>query len=161
MSEVETRVVAGREIHFTRADVEQALEGVLPEPLHEHFVVIADRRFPPKQVLAALTGIHRADFTSHQARRVLRGAGFVVGRVSATSSSPPDPQRAAWPYEGREADALMPFRGRWVAQRGLDVLVAADDPADVMAWLSRHDEHDATIFRVPQHASDTETAGYR
>jgi hypothetical protein len=36
--------------------VQEALEGVLPEPIQEHFVVINGQRWPPKQVLAVVTG---------------------------------------------------------------------------------------------------------
>src|SRR5215475_2754736 len=62
--------------------VETALDGVLPEPIHEHFVVINGRRWPPKQVLALVTGLDRADFTTHQARRALARLGFPAGRAA-------------------------------------------------------------------------------
>jgi hypothetical protein len=59
---------------------------------------------------------------------------------------------------GREADLLRPFRGRWVAQRGLDVLVAADTPEAVLAWLERHDQHADAMFRVP--VDEAEATGW-
>ena len=33
--------------------------GTSPEPIREHFVVISGRRWPPKQVLALVTGLDR------------------------------------------------------------------------------------------------------
>ena len=58
--------VSGHRYDLDRGTVEAALEGVLPEPIHEHFVIISGRRWPPKQVLALATGLDRADFTTHQ-----------------------------------------------------------------------------------------------
>ena len=64
--------------------VQTALEGVLPEPIHEHYVVIYGRRWPPKQVLALVTGLDRADFTTHQARRALTRLGFPAARAASS-----------------------------------------------------------------------------
>ena len=52
-----TMTVSGRRYELDRHGVQAALEGVLPEPIHEHFVVINGRRWPPKQVLALVTGL--------------------------------------------------------------------------------------------------------
>jgi len=43
---------------------------VLPDPVREHYVVVRGRRYPPKQVLACVTGLDQADFTRHEARRI-------------------------------------------------------------------------------------------
>lgn len=152
--------VAGRRIELDRRDVEAVAAELLPEPLRDHFVVVAGKRFPPKQLLAAVAGLDRADFTTHQARRVLQRLGFVAGRVT-TASTPPPPRQRAWPQGGREAQVLEPFRGQWVAQRGLEVLVAAGDPTQVVAWLQQHDEQGATVFKVPRTPGDTDTAHLR
>src|SRR5580692_6559576 len=74
--------VAGHRYELESRGVETALEGVLPEPIHEHFVVINGRRWPPKQVLALVTSLDRADFTTHQARRALTRLGFPAGRAA-------------------------------------------------------------------------------
>lgn len=148
------RTVAGRQFELTPAAVEAAVHDVLPDPLRRHYVVVAGRRYPPKQVLELATGVDRADFTTHQARRILQRLGFAVGRVSAPA--PLAEPGFIGPHGGREAEALRPYRGRWVAQRGLDVLVAADDPLHVVAWLNRHGERGATVFRVPVHRGETE-----
>lgn len=149
--------VSGRRFALERAGVEATMADELPEPVRDHYVVIGGRRFPPKQVLCAVTGLDRADFTTHHARRVLTRLGFVAGRRSRPSAARPADARG--PHAGRQAEALRPYQGRWVALAGpLDVLVAADTPEEVVRWLSRHGRN-ATggMFRVP--ADDREAAG--
>lgn len=82
MSETSPHIVtiAKQRFELRRDRVERALRGVLPEPISTHYVVIGARRYPPKQVIGLVTGIDRADFTTHQARRVLMGLGFPMGR---------------------------------------------------------------------------------
>src|SRR3979411_1651618 len=81
--------VSGHRYELDRDGVQAALEGVLPEPIHEHFVVINGRRWPPKQVLALVTGLDRADFTTHQARRALTRLGFPAGRAAGRQGHHP------------------------------------------------------------------------
>ena len=81
---VPTMTVSGHKYELDRDRVQAALEGVLPEPIHEHFVVINARRWPPKQVLALVTGLDRADFTTHQARRALTRLGFPAARAAGS-----------------------------------------------------------------------------
>jgi hypothetical protein len=147
--------VATHEMVIDSEQVERSVRDVLPEPLGDHYVVVQGRRFPPKQVICVVTGLDRADFNTHQARRILSRLGFTVGRRS-TDPVRKAPQRPG-PHGGHEADALRPFVGKWVAQRGVDVLVAADTPQEVLIWLERHDERADAMFRVP--ASAAETAG--
>lgn len=139
--------IAGRAFTLDAALVDSRLEGVLPDPLHDHYVAVGGRRYPPKQVVALVTGLDRADFTTHQARRILRRLGFVAGRKPETAATPA-PSRLG-PHGGAEAEALRPYIGKWVAQKGLDVLVAADTPEEVLEWLERHDMYADGLFRVP------------
>lgn len=152
-----TMTVSGRQYRLDSQGVEAALEGELPEPIREHFVVINGRRWPPKQVLALVTGLDRADFTTHQARRALTRLGFPAGRTASPSrrhletpavAAPPP---AASSKAGRPAplaEALRPFIGLWVAVRGDEVLVAAPSPKEVVAWLARHGQRAQSMFRV-------------
>jgi hypothetical protein len=135
--------------------VSRRLKDVLPDPLGDHYVVVAGRRFPPKQVISEITGLDRADFNTHQARRILSRLGFTVGRRSGDTIEP-SPDRPG-PHGGREADLLRPFTGQWVAQRGLEVLVAGDTPQSVLAWLERHNQRADAMFRVP--IDETEASG--
>ena len=47
------------------------------------------------------------------------------------------------------ADILRPFRGRYVARKNESVLVDADTPHEVVAWLREQGIDGATVFRVP------------
>jgi hypothetical protein len=153
-----TMTVAGHQYSLNSRGVEAALQGALPEPIHEHFVVINGRRWPPKQVLALVTGLDRADFTTHQARRALTRLGFPAGRAVSRRGRQPVTSRAATPLpsadsgtDGRPpplAEALRPFIGLWVAVREDEVLVAALSPKEVVAWLAQHHQRAQSMFRV-------------
>lgn len=153
-----TMTVSGHQFDLEPRSVEAALQGVLPEPIHEHFVVISGRRWPPKQVLALVTGLDRADFTTHQARRALTRLGFPAGRAVSARTRHPQASRAVVPpppaAAGADgpvmplAEALRPFIGLWVAVRDNDVLVAAPTPAEVVAWLAKHRQRAQSMFRV-------------
>src|SRR5712692_3143764 len=86
---LESAAVSGRTYELDHGGVEAALRAELPEPIHEHFVVINGRRWPPKQVLALVTGLDRADFTTHQARRALTRLGFPAARAVTPRGHPP------------------------------------------------------------------------
>lgn len=139
--------VAAHEFDLTPEGVGQSVAGVEPEPIREHYIVVAGRRYPPKQVLALATGLDRADFTTHQARAILRRLGFGVYR-KGTGGNPRTIPAGVGPHKGAEAAALEPFRGRWVAQKGLDVLFDADSPEAVVQWLRRHGRT-ARVWRIP------------
>jgi hypothetical protein len=147
--------IADQEFVLEAREIERRLRKELPEPIGEHYVVIGGHRFPPKQVLGLVTGLDRADFNTHQARRILSRLGFTVGRRSKDTLA--ERPEGEGPHRGREADLLRPFMGRWVAQLGLEVLVAADSPQEVLAWLERHNLRADAVFRVP--ADETEAAG--
>jgi hypothetical protein len=164
--------VAKQRFELRRDQVERTMRYVLPDAIVSHYVVIDNRRYPPKQVIGVLTGLDRADFTSHQARRILMGLGFAVGRVprpveteaptgrSSTATrfgesplAPGAADRAARP----DAAQLEPFVGQWVATRGAEVLIAAPDPHTVVSWLASRRLRADSMFRVP--ASEAEASG--
>jgi len=147
--------VAGNAFDFTPEDVERAAVNLDPEPIREHYVLVGLRRYPPKQVLAAMTGLDRADFTTHQARSILSRLGYGVHRRGQEVPRPRDPAMADWPHGGAEAAALEPYRGRYVAQDGLEVLYGSDSPYDVVRWLRKNGLR-ATVWKVP---ATTEDAG--
>jgi hypothetical protein len=149
--------ISGEAYDLAAEDVESAVAPLLPDPVREHYVVVGGRRYPPKQVLAAVTGLDRADFTTHQARRILKRLGFAAAR---TGDAPGSAEAAGdGPHGGKQAAALAPFVGKWVALGSpVDVLVAADTPQEVIAWLARHERRAAYgMFRVP--ASDADAHG--
>jgi len=151
-----TMTVSGHQYNLDPRGVEAALDGVLPEPIHEHFVVINGRRWPPKQVLTLVTGLDRADFTTHQARRALVRLGFPAGRAAGhrgragRPAGAPSRPAASGPARPSTtlAEELRPFIGQWVAVRGDEVLVAAPSPKEVVGWLVRHRQRAQSMFRV-------------
>ncbi|HEU5418456.1 MAG TPA: hypothetical protein VFV41_12270 [Streptosporangiaceae bacterium] len=152
-----TMTVSGHTYDLDPQRVREAVAGVLPEPIYEHFVVIDGRRWPPKQVLSLVTGLDRADFTTHQARRALVRLGFTAARAArhgrrtmGASSVLSQAAAAETPAPAPLVEALRPFMGMWVAVRGDEVLVAAPTARDVVAWLSRHRQQAESMFRVPQ-----------
>ncbi|SRR6266496_2079215 len=154
--------ISGREFDVDRGAVERVVRRVLPDPVREHYVVVSGRRYPPKQVIECVTGLDRADFTTHQARRVLKRLGFVAARVGDGVEGPSAPPGNG-PHDGRQAAALAPFVGKWVALSSpTEVLVAADHPQDVLAWLARHERRAPYgMFRVPDSAAEAEGAAPR
>ncbi|MGH9189157.1 MAG: hypothetical protein ACRD0Q_03850 [Acidimicrobiales bacterium] len=141
--------IAGRAFELDAGQVEESLAGVLPEPIRDHFVVLGGRRFPLKQALAAVTGLDRADFTTYQARSILRRLGLATGRLSGPLPPGGGSAPAEDPALVAEADELRPHRGRWVAMKESRVLVSADDPRAVLAWLRRHNQVADTMLAVP------------
>jgi hypothetical protein len=125
------------------------MKKVLPEPLNEHYVVIGGRRYPPKQVIAQITGLDRADFTTHQARRVLLRLGFPAARTARKPQGDGKPRSKERRTRSR-ADQLRPYIGQWVATSGDEVLVAAQSPAEVVGWLAEHGKTAESMFRVPE-----------
>ncbi len=163
MTETRSVTVARRRFDLRRGDVERTMRRVLPEPVFSHYVVVNRRRYPPKQVIGVVTGLDRADFTSHQARRILAGLGFATGRRStemrpgsaaeggattpASRGQARDRRRGARPRAS--AETLEPFVGQWVATREDEVLVGAPDPRAVVSWLAEHRQQADSMFHVP------------
>jgi hypothetical protein len=141
--------VSGHRYDFDARGVQEVLQDELPEPIQEHFVVINGRRWPPKQVLALITGLDRADFTTHQARRAMTRLGFPAGRVAGDKGAPGRSAASGSDAPpGSSGEMLRPFVGQWVAVRGEEVLVAAPSPKEVVAWLARHGQRAQAMFRV-------------
>ena len=156
---LERRVrIAGQDFVLRDSDVERALRRMEPEPITSHFVVVAARRFPPKQVISAVTGLDRADFTTHQARRTLMRLGFAAGRRGIEASTTPSgatirsrvDATASTPDGERLADRLRALAGRWVAIKDDDILHAADTPQQLVSWLGEHGQRADSVFRVPE-----------
>ncbi len=149
--------IAGQVFVLGKRDVSYALRSTEPEPITSHFVVVGTRRFPPKQVISAVTGLDRADFTTHQARRTLMRLGYSAGRrgvgalASTSSGTENDGVSDSSSVAGeRLADRLRPLAGQWVAIKDDDVLHAADTPQGLVGWLGEHGQKADSVFRVPE-----------
>jgi hypothetical protein len=144
--------IAGQPFVLRSSDVVQALRDVDPEPITRHFVVIDARRFPPKQVVSEVTGLDRADFTTHQARRTLIRLGFPAGRRGVPPSNPLEvkdhgPRDAS---SERLPDRLRALSGQWVAIKDDDIIHASSSPRELVGWLGQHGQQADTMFRVPE-----------
>ena len=148
--------IAGEHYRLRAPDIERTMLSIPPEPITSHFVVVGSRRYPPKQVISAVTGVDRADFTTHQARRILMRLGFAAGRradAARTSGTTrgrrnPSAERTIGPAPTL-ADQLRPLAGSWVAIRDGDVLHSADTPRQLVSWLSTHGQRADSVYRVP------------
>ena len=145
--------IARHPYEFDSAEVERAVRRLHPEPIQEHYVLIEGRRFPPKQVISAVTGLDRSAFISTQARRILERLGFSVGRVGSPPRPKHPPSASADPTEQRlerEANLLRPYRGQFVAVDAdwTEVIVSGPDPRAVSRAL-RAIGRVGVIFQVP------------
>ena len=152
-----TTIIARRKFELRASEVERGLRGVLPEPVREHYIVVNQRRYPPKQVLELVTGLDRAEFTTHHARRILTGLGFPAGRRRSTRERASFESPASTGRSSRSevsvrpgVEVLEPFVEQWVATRGPEVLVAASDPKEVVGWLAENRQQADSMFRVPR-----------
>lgn len=91
--------VGGRRLKLTKDQVVRAMSGVEPETINKHLVEMNDTVFPPKQVLATVTGWERQSFTTQEAQRVLKRLGFVCRRADETDTG------TAWVSSRVEDDA--------------------------------------------------------
>ena len=144
--------IAGQSFVLRSSDVVHALRGVDPEPVSRHYVVVGARRFPPKQVIGEVTGLDRADFTTHQARRTLLRLGFSAGRrpVKTPDRRASSAQRQMVDAPERLVDRLRPLAGRWVAIKDDDVIHDSESPHALVGWLSQHGQKADSMFRVPE-----------
>lgn len=145
MQKVLKAVIAGQTIELDPARVEAIARTLEPERIQTYVVTIGGRRFPPKQVLAAVSGLDRGDFISTQARSILQRLGFTVARQQEAATTEEES-----PARHSDAELLRPHRGRWV---GVDwewttVLAAADTPLEVVAAL-RSRGLKGTVIGVP------------
>jgi hypothetical protein len=74
-------IVGGRELDLTANQVLDKMRNVEPEPIRDHLVEMGNTEFPPKQVLATVTGWDRQSFTTMEANRVLTRLGFHCCRI--------------------------------------------------------------------------------
>jgi hypothetical protein len=139
--------IAGKPFDLRRSDVLKALRHVEPEPISSHFVVVGSRRFPPKQVIGQITGLDRADFTTHQARRTLLRLGFTAGR-RGSASRPTQTRHEA--QDESLAERMRAFTGEWIAIKNDEILHASSTPQALVRWLGNHGQKADSVFRVPE-----------
>jgi len=103
--------VGGRDFSEDKCSVELVMRGETPELIQKYVVEVNGTVFPPKQVLATVTGWERQSFTTMEAQRVLNKIGFIC-RAAGTL---PD-GRAGWVQStGEEPEPAETDRGRVAA----------------------------------------------
>jgi hypothetical protein len=80
--------VGGRALELTKEQVETAMRGVPQDDIREHVVEMLGTVFPPKQVLAVVTGWDRQTYTTMEAQRVLTRLGFTCRRWGSDTGAP-------------------------------------------------------------------------
>jgi hypothetical protein len=69
-------MIAGHPFYLEVREVEAAMQGVEPEPLHGACAQIGGRWYPVKQIGAKVTGQDRRDFTAADVSRALDSLGL-------------------------------------------------------------------------------------
>ncbi|MFD6665803.1 hypothetical protein ACFWDK_25980 [Micromonospora chalcea] len=92
-------------MELDKESVLRKMRGEEPEPIREHLVEMLETVYPPKQVLATVTGWDRTSFTTMEAQRVLSKVGFVCRRASR-----PFGGQAAWVQAGVEPSGRVEDR---------------------------------------------------
>ncbi len=123
----------GREHELTRDHVDHHLRGVTPEPIRKLAVKIAGTWFPVNQAFEAATGVARASFISHTARRHLAALGYEVtedlkSRGRAPAGSEDRPTRFAGPR--RPATASTGAAGEWHSEANVQAALVIALGAD-------------------------------
>jgi hypothetical protein len=79
--------IARRHFYFHPIEVEQAMEGVVPEPITGQSVRIGRRDYPIMQVGAVITRQDRRDFSVGEVTRAMQALGFTCRTAPAPSES--------------------------------------------------------------------------
>jgi hypothetical protein len=82
-------ILRGEELELSSEDVEDVARGCGPEAIRKHYVEVDGKRFPLKQMLEEVLKVkgykgnefNRLDFTTIDARSILKRLGFRCGEV--------------------------------------------------------------------------------
>jgi hypothetical protein len=82
-------ILRGEELELNSEDVEGVARGCGPETIRKHYVEVDGKRFPLKQMLEEVLKVkgykgnefNRLDFTTIDARSILKRLGFRCGEV--------------------------------------------------------------------------------
>jgi tetratricopeptide (TPR) repeat protein len=163
-------IVGGRELDLSMDEVLSKMRKVQPEPIREHLVEIADTEFPPKQVLATVTGWDRQSFTTMEANRVLTRLGFNCSRVGQRSAGQPasapenlDPQGSpaidhtvrvfvSYSHDSPEHRANILDLTQELRRAGIDAqidqFVESAPPLSWPLWMNEQIDHSTFVLAV-------------
>jgi len=78
-------VIGKRKVKLSKERVVEVLKGLEPEPLRgraRYYVELNGKKYPVKQVMAAVTGLSKESFATDQAVKLLRALGFEVKTIT-------------------------------------------------------------------------------
>jgi hypothetical protein len=120
--------VGGRTLKLTPEQVVAKMSTQRPEPIREHLVEMPNDVYPPKQVLATMTGWNRTSFTTMEAQRVLTKLGFVCRRSTSEADREPRQTRSPEPTPSTLDDRVTRLEAALVvAQQAIAHLAARLD----------------------------------
>ena len=70
--------LGGQNYDYERKDVENALKGKDPGKIQKYAVKVNGKEYPIKQAIRETLKLNSADFTAHDAYRILRAMGFPI-----------------------------------------------------------------------------------
>ena len=68
--------IRGHHYEITRKDIERAARTTYPEHIRIHYVMVEQRPWPVKQLIALVTGRPPNTYNTDDARRILDALGF-------------------------------------------------------------------------------------
>ncbi len=71
-------ILRGKSYNLERVNVYKAVKGVSPGSIRKYSINIKGTEYPIKQVIGLATKLPPADFTAHDAYRILRKLGFGI-----------------------------------------------------------------------------------
>ncbi|URM90546.1 SCO5918 family protein [Streptomyces sp. MRC013] len=98
-------VIARFPFHLTKAGVLETMKGVGPEPVTGESVTIGRRRYPVKQVGAAIIRQDRRDFSAGEVVRAMTRLGFACRPAPRAASADVTPLQRASALLGAPASA--------------------------------------------------------
>jgi hypothetical protein len=74
-------VIRGKEYNIDKETIEKTLDKIEPEPFKgraKYYIEHKGKKYPIKQVIAAVTGLPRVGFTATDAYKILTKLGFEI-----------------------------------------------------------------------------------
>jgi len=71
-------ILRGQVLNLEKDDVTKAVRGASPGAIRKYGVKLNGKEYPIKQVVGAVTGLPSAEFTAHDAYRILKKLGFDI-----------------------------------------------------------------------------------
>ncbi len=140
--------IGKRVVHWDEDMVSAAMAEVEPEEPRNHAVHINSAWYPPKQVIAVLTGWDRMSYSTQEATRVLSRLGFRCSRVVDPEITPEE----RWEYnftDWADADKVVADRLDMMGEEGWELVsVLALTPTLFRYYWKRPASRESQIRRL-------------